>query len=81
MMKYLILIALALGAWWFWRRATYAPRAGEPEAAPPESMARCTYCDVYCPQGDMVTDANGHLYCTPAHRDQHHKGHSARNNP
>lgn len=76
MMKYLILIALALVAWWFWRQANRTPQVDKPASAPPETMARCAYCDVYCPRGDMVTDTDGRLYCTPAHRDKHYKENS-----
>jgi uncharacterized protein len=70
MLKYLLLIALALVVWWGWkkRRTAADAAAAPPPARSPEAMVRCAHCGVYLPASDAVADGERH-YCNPAHRD------------
>ncbi len=69
-MKYLLLIVLGLGAWWFLR---FLKRKGETPArvevqTESEAMAACAHCGVYGPLSDMVPGEGGVHYCSDAHR-------------
>ncbi|WP_424219404.1 PP0621 family protein [Azovibrio sp.] len=69
-MKYLLLIVLCVGLWWYlrqWKRK--AESRGRVEyQAPAETMAACAHCGVYVPLGEMVTDDEGLRFCCAAHR-------------
>lgn len=71
-MKFVILIALALGVFWWLRsrlRGPGAPTARGP-AEPPraQAMLACAHCGVHVPQGDVLADAAGRPFCSEAHR-------------
>lgn len=71
-MKYLLLIMLALGAWWFLRalkRKAEAPARVEAQVRS-ERMAACAHCGVYGPLSEMVRGEDGLHYCGEAHRQQ-----------
>ncbi|MEF8700115.1 MAG: PP0621 family protein [Candidatus Accumulibacter sp. UW26] len=66
MTKYLLLIGLALFAWWVWRKAR-APR--RPAAPPPkevERMVQCAHCGVNQPVSESIL-ADDRYYCCAAH--------------
>lgn len=74
-MKYLLVLAVVLVAFYLWRgnrrdsmRAPPPPAPPRPLAAP-ETMARCAQCGMHLPETDAVTGRRG-SYCSPAHRDQ-----------
>lgn len=77
-MKYLVLIAVLAIVYLLWRvqreqergrppAARPAPRT--PNVAAPQDMVRCPVCDLHLPRADAVADAQGRLFCSPAHRD------------
>jgi uncharacterized protein len=80
-MKYLILLAVIVGAaWWmFGRRRTPPSRPSEPQApkaspsgkaqpGEPQAMLACAHCGVHLPAGEAVNDAAGRPFCSEAHR-------------
>jgi len=71
-----LLIWLLLGGvvWWLWRSRSRLPTAPSPRPSPPSTqgalpMARCHHCGMHLPAAEVMTDASGHAYCSPAHRD------------
>ena len=78
-MKYLLVIAVGLVAFYIWRNnreraweeavaeaAKKAPRkAGEP--MPPAQMVVCHHCGLHLPRAESVEGRHGH-YCSPEHR-------------
>jgi len=70
-----VLIWLLLGGlvWWMWRSRSRPQPATRNPAPPPKPLAvpmlRCHHCGVHLPSSDAVTDAAGHAYCSPTHRD------------
>ncbi len=37
-----------------------------------DTMIACAHCGVHLPAAEAVTDAQGHRFCSPAHRDRNH---------
>lgn len=77
-MKYLVLfavLAVVYLAWKHQRQSKIAARHRE-TAAPgqPQAMVRCAACSVHLPRGDAVTDAQGRIFCSPEHREEHLAG-------
>ncbi len=72
-MKYLLLIALALLALWWWRslagRGTERSQAPKqpPAPPPPQDMIACRHCGVHLPGADAIAGGKG-SYCSAAHR-------------
>jgi uncharacterized protein len=73
-MKYLLVIAVVMVAFWIWRnnrRAEAAERAAQrPAARPPGqpvTMVACRVCGTHLPQTDAVTGRQG-SYCSAEHR-------------
>ena len=74
-MKYLVVLAVLLIAFWFWRSAREAGRADAAAApkkpAPPPrlEMVRCETCGVHLPETEAVR-ANATYYCSVEHLNQ-----------
>lgn len=75
-MKFLVLIAVLLIAFWFWRAAREAARGepppgpAKPTAEPPRlEMVRCETCGIHLPESDAVR-ANAAYYCSVEHLNQ-----------
>lgn len=72
-MKFLLLVAVVLGALWLLRSRKRgggsASGPGKPDrpAAPTQPMVTCAHCGVHLPREDAVAGADG-LYCSDAHR-------------
>lgn len=73
-MKYLLVLAVLLVAFYVWRgnrrdslRTPPAAPASRPPGAP-EAMVRCAQCGTHLPATDAVTGRRG-SYCSTAHRD------------
>jgi uncharacterized protein len=71
----LALLALAVIAALLWFRykagaESRAARARDQASARPqvERMVRCANCGVHLPAGEASLDAQGEVFCTPAHR-------------
>ena len=77
MMKYLLVLAVVLAAFYIWRgnrrerMHDAARQAPPPRGTPgtPEAMARCAQCGTHLPTSDAVAGRRG-AYCSSAHRDQ-----------
>ncbi len=41
-----------------------------PPAGPLDTMVACAHCGVHLPAAEAVTDAQGHPFCSTAHRDR-----------
>ncbi|GAB2462368.1 hypothetical protein GCM10027082_12210 [Comamonas humi] len=70
-MKYLLVLAVLLVAWHFWRSGrasgdTAAPPPPPRKLAPPEPMVHCAVCQVHVPQSDAVA-SRGKFYCSRQH--------------
>ena len=75
-MKYLIVIAVLLVAWFVWRqqrvgrhKTPSAPPAAPRAAGDPQAMVRCPVCALHLPDSDAVAGRQGR-YCSEAHRAQ-----------
>ncbi len=80
-MKYLVLFAVLAVIYLLWKHQRTQERAGREggtrpppagaarQAASPQEMVRCAVCDLHLPRADAVADAQGRLFCSPAHRD------------
>ncbi|MBL0944104.1 MAG: hypothetical protein IBJ04_07250 [Hydrogenophaga sp.] len=73
-MKYLLVIAVVMVAFWIWRnnrRAEAAERAAQrPAPRPagqPVTMVACRVCGTHLPQTEAVTGRQG-SYCSTEHR-------------
>ena len=72
-MKYLVLLAVLLIAYLWWRssrlpRDHKPPGAGSGPAASPQDMVRCPVCSVHLPRGEALPGPDGRLYCSQEHR-------------
>ncbi|MDD0812070.1 PP0621 family protein [Curvibacter sp. RS43] len=80
-MKYLTVIAIALGVYWFWRQGRLADKAERERTAqrppmprgatPPQDMVACEVCGLHLPRSDALADGPGGsapFYCSPEHR-------------
>ena len=72
-MKYLLLLAVLVVAYMFWRSGRQ-PRGGGGGGAPPhaqgkaQDMVRCATCGVHLPRSEALSGANGLQYCSQEHR-------------
>ncbi len=75
-MKYLLVLAVVLVAFWIWRNnrlphrsdASERPARPRPQApSAPDEMVACRHCGVHLPRADAVRGALG-LYCGHEHR-------------
>ncbi|MBM3361971.1 MAG: hypothetical protein FJY42_04785 [Betaproteobacteria bacterium] len=75
-MKYVLLIALALGLIWWWRllvrknqaRPKDAAPASPPPPGPADDMIACDHCGLHLPRSEALIGARG-TYCSAAHRE------------
>ncbi len=71
-MKYLLLLALLLVAFWIWRgrRADARQPLGRDCLSSPQPdpacMVACRHCGLHLPQADAIADGQGH-YCSVEH--------------
>lgn len=77
-MKYLLVLAVLMVAFWLWRNGRRQDQAEavrqqrpEPRPAPgtPQPMARCAVCGLHLPQADALPGPAG-WYCSAEHRAQ-----------
>lgn len=72
-MKYLLVLAVVLVAFYVWRNNRISDRSQARAAPPPEAsrlpvvMVACQLCGTHLPQGDTVKGALG-PYCSAEHR-------------
>lgn len=75
-MKYLLVLAVLVVAFWVWRhnraaemaeRQTRPPRRPQPQPAGPSPMVTCRHCGLHLPQSEAVPGAVG-LYCSSGHK-------------
>ncbi|EXI93173.1 MAG: hypothetical protein AW12_00029 [Candidatus Accumulibacter sp. BA-94] len=66
MTKYFLLLALALFAWWLWRRVRKPDRTDTPRGREVERMVQCAHCGVNQPVSESLL-ADGRYYCCAAH--------------
>ena len=71
-MKYLLLLAVVIGAVWWLRQSgrARAPSARDADAGMPQDMVSCTHCQVHVPRNDAWVGHSG-LYCCAEHRQRH----------
>lgn len=70
-MKYLVLLAVLLVAWFLWRNARVERRRDEaprPPAAGPQEMVACPVCGLHLPRTDALAGPDGRYYCSHEHR-------------
>ncbi len=77
-MKYLLLIALALGLLWWWRLLVRKNRGGpsargtDPSPShppgPADDMIACSHCGLHLPRSEALVGGRG-SYCSAAHRE------------
>jgi uncharacterized protein len=73
-MKYLLVIAVVLVAFYVWRSGRQAERAAPPPRAkkplpPPGIMVACVQCGTHLPESEAVRGRLG-PYCCSEHREQ-----------
>ena len=79
-MKYLLVLAVLLIAFWLWRSGREAGRAQAPvkpkkAAQPPRlEMVRCATCGLHLPETEAVR-ANACYYCSVEHLNQAEQRH------
>ena len=72
-MKYLLVLAVLVVAYFLWRAPRRAREVAGKEAsakppALPLDMVRCPVCALHFPRPDALPGASGRLYCSPEHR-------------
>lgn len=72
-MKFLILLAVLVVAYLFWRNARLgAPprdaRPPKPPAGAPQEMVRCAHCGLHLPQADALPGPGERFFCSQEHR-------------
>jgi len=75
-MKYLLVMALVLVAFWIWRnnretgKSAGSPRPPVPQREPTVTeMVACDVCHVHLPRSEALIGDRG-IYCSDAHRRQ-----------
>ncbi|HWP10381.1 MAG TPA: PP0621 family protein [Ramlibacter sp.] len=71
-MKYLLVLAIVLVVFWFWRNSRRAEldrrKPGPTSTAKPQDMVQCAICSVHLPRTDALPGPDGRLYCCAEHR-------------
>lgn len=71
-MKFLLVLAVVLVAFWIWRNNRLNERPGTPPArAPgkPVAMVACDHCGTHLPEVEVIKGQRG-VYCCQEHRRQ-----------
>jgi uncharacterized protein len=76
MMKYLVLFAVLVVAYLFWRNARLkddrttggSARRRPPPAAGPQEMVACRTCGLHLPRSEAVFGSSGAPFCCQEHR-------------
>lgn len=76
-MKFLLVLAVILVAFWIWRNNRTRDQAGDQVPAPrkpllPVTMVACLQCGAHLPENEAVKGARG-PYCCTEHRTQHER--------
>lgn len=77
-MKYLLVLAVVLVAFWIWRNnrridqddpasPAKKPPAAPPRVAPPADMVACRHCGLHLPGPEALKGKQG-VYCSTEHR-------------
>jgi len=69
-MKYLLVLAVVLVAFWIWRNNRIqrnAPPPPKPGPKPPVVMVQCRHCGTHLPEGEALVGRHG-SYCSDEHR-------------
>lgn len=71
-MKYLLVFAVLLVAFWIWRnkRRPIEPPKRPPSLGTPTPMVACRHCGTHLPQNEAVEGPAG-FFCNPEHRRLH----------
>ena len=73
-MKFLLVLAVLLVAFWIWRNNRQsdnsAERPARREPGQPLPMIACDHCGTHLPEGEAVKGTDGR-YCCHEHRRQH----------
>jgi uncharacterized protein len=74
-MKYLLVFAVVLVAFWFWRQGRQVDNEKPPSAPPkplplPTAMVACLQCGTHLPETEAVRGQQG-AYCSEEHRRLH----------
>lgn len=77
-MKFLLVLAVVVVAFWVWRNNRLTDRDDSPAPAPrppqrPATMVACAQCGMHLPEIEAVTGGRG-AYCCHEHRRQHEEG-------
>ncbi len=73
-MKYLLLFAVLMVAFYVWRSgrrdAPRDPPPPRPGSGPgkPQDMVQCSACAVHLPRAEALSGPDGTVYCSEAHR-------------
>lgn len=69
MLKYLLLLLVLIGVWWFWRQSVLkeGARRSTPLPPPPERMVACAHCGVNQPLSESLC-VEGRYFCSEVHR-------------
>lgn len=68
MNKIVLLVLLALVAWWLIKRMRVDDGSeARPRDVPPEKMVNCAHCGLYLPEKEAVSE-DGKFYCCAQHR-------------
>ncbi len=77
-MKYLLVLLVVVGAIWVLLKRS-RPGSGSQGPLPRDKMqdkpaavtemVACLHCGVHLPRSEAAVDAQGRLFCSPAHRD------------
>ena len=71
-MKYLLVIAVVLVAFWIWRNNRQADRGNDRPHTPgpnsgPTRMVACSHCGTHVPESEQLAGRRG-VYCCAEHR-------------
>jgi uncharacterized protein len=74
-MKYLLVLAVVLVAFWIWRNNRLGERSTPPPQRPkalrqPTTMVACLDCGTHLPEAEAVLGRQG-PYCSAEHRQRH----------
>jgi uncharacterized protein len=65
--KLLLLVLIAVAAWWLVKGLRRGGTTTDATEAAPERMVNCSHCGLYLPQHEAVTEGDK-FYCSAEHR-------------